>query len=83
MDIQLKKYELIEWITQINDFDVIAEMEKLRKRYKTREISKKTTKKQTQKEMLKKDLSESLSEIKQLQNGKKEKQTLEQFINEF
>ena len=33
MDIQLKKYELIEWMTQISDFRILSEIEKIQKKY--------------------------------------------------
>jgi len=33
MDIQFKKLELIEWITQITDSNIISKMEKIRKKY--------------------------------------------------
>jgi predicted transcriptional regulator len=35
MDIQLKKVELIEWITQISDVNIISKMDKIRRAYLT------------------------------------------------
>jgi len=35
MDIQIKKLELIEWIAQISDSNIISEMDKIRKSYLT------------------------------------------------
>ena len=33
MDIQLKKLELIEWIAQISDVNIISKMDKIRRTY--------------------------------------------------
>lgn len=35
MDIQVKKLELIEWITQISDSTIISKMDKIRRTYLT------------------------------------------------
>jgi predicted transcriptional regulator len=35
MDIQVKKLELIEWIAQISDVNIISKMDKIRKTYLT------------------------------------------------
>jgi len=35
MDIQLKKLELIEWIAQISDTNIISKMDKIRRTYLT------------------------------------------------
>lgn len=35
MDIQVKKLELIEWIAQISDSNIISKMDKIRKSYLT------------------------------------------------
>ena len=35
MNIQIKKLELIEWIAQMNDTNIISKMDKIRKTYLT------------------------------------------------
>jgi len=35
MDIQVKKLELIEWIAQISDINIISKMDKIRRTYLT------------------------------------------------
>jgi hypothetical protein len=35
MNIQIKKLELIEWITQMSDTNIISKMDKIRKTYLT------------------------------------------------
>ncbi len=35
MDIQVKKLELIEWIAQISDVNIISKMDKIRRTYLT------------------------------------------------
>ncbi len=48
-----------------------------------KEIPESNNKRSSQKEMLKTDLKESFSEIEKMSKGKKEKKSLEQFLNEF
>jgi septal ring factor EnvC (AmiA/AmiB activator) len=48
-----------------------------------KEVAESNNKKSSQKEMLKTDLKESFSEIEKMNRGKKEKKSLEQFLNEF
>lgn len=45
MDIQVKKLELIEWIAQIRDINIISKMDKIRRTYLT--ISKENIKPMT------------------------------------
>jgi len=48
MNIQIKKLELIEWITQISDINIISKMDKIRRTYLT--ITKENIKPMTLKE---------------------------------
>ena len=69
----LQAKELLNFILRTNIFNVES----------FNEVQKDDERKEKQKSLIENDLKESFTEIAEMRNGKKEKKSLKQFINEF